>query len=163
MHAPPPQAVFIPAHLPPYLETIRALFMEYRSEQDADACFPSFEAELAQLPGAYAPPGGALILVEWEGAPAACAALRPLEGDVCEMKRLYVRPAYRGHGLGRELVDRFLERARILGYREVRLDTLAQMSEARALYRSFGFEEIPPYGDNCAIPGVIFMSRAIDV
>ncbi|MEZ4700507.1 MAG: GNAT family N-acetyltransferase [Rhodothermales bacterium] len=160
MHVPPGQAAFIPAHLEPHLSRIRELFNEYRAEADNGVCFQTFEAEMAALPGHYAPPEGALILVEWEGTPAACAALRPLEPGICELKRVYVRPAYRGKGLGRLLVERFLERARILGYREVRLDTLPSMQAAATLYRSLGFEDRAPYGDD-PTPGAQHFSIAL--
>ncbi|MCH8036006.1 MAG: GNAT family N-acetyltransferase [Proteobacteria bacterium] len=106
------------------------------------------EAELASLPGSYAPPGGGVWLAHVDGALAGCVALRPHDGGTCEMKRLWVRPAFRGLGLGRRLAETGIAAARRAGYRTLCLDTLAFMDAARALYQTLGFHEIPAYYDN---------------
>jgi ribosomal protein S18 acetylase RimI-like enzyme len=131
------------------LASVRLLFQEYAMALGVDLCFQHFDAELAGLPGEYAPPRGALLLAFVAGEVAGCCALRPLDSvdyaDACEMKRLYVRPAFRGLGLGRQLVEASLEQARQADYACVLLDTLSDMEAARALYDDLGFEEIPPY------------------
>ena len=130
----------------------RAIFREYAASLDVDLCFQGFETELAHLPGDYAPPSGQLLLALVDGDVAGCGALRPLhEADypnACEMKRLYVRPAFRRFGLGRLLVVQLLDDARRAGYSNMLLDTLDDMESARALYTDLGFEEIPPYYHN---------------
>jgi GNAT superfamily N-acetyltransferase len=109
-------------------------------------CFQNFEEELATLPGKYAFPAGRLLLAFVDGAPAGCGALRPLNRDACEMKRLYVRPGYKGQGIGRQLAERLIAEAKLIGYARMRLDTIpAQMMEASRLYLALGFQEIPPY------------------
>jgi putative acetyltransferase len=131
-----------------------ALIREYADTLGVDLCFQDLERELAELPGTYAPPRGRLLLARGDGVPAGCVALRPLGADVCEMKRFYVRPAFRGHGLGRALVAAVLDAANDVGYRRMVLDTLATMTAARALYESFGFRPVAPYYDNpigCAV------------
>jgi GNAT superfamily N-acetyltransferase len=126
-----------------------ALFRAYAAGLDVDLRFQGFEQELADLPGAYAPPQGALLLARGENDGAlGCIALRRLDASACEMKRLYVRPAARGTGLGRALVAAVLAEATRLGYREMKLDTLPRLDAAVALYRGFGFQPIPPYGDH---------------
>jgi len=148
------------------LAAARALFDEYRSTLDVDLCFQGFDAELASLPGDYAPPRGRLLLAGAPGAWDGCVALRPLAvahapfGTVGEVKRLYVRPAARGRGTGRALMLALIDVARRIGYRELRLDTLAPMAEARALYAALGFREIPRYYDN-PLPGVRYMALAL--
>ena len=123
----------------------RELFCEYAAESQLDLCFQNFEAELAGLPGAYAPPEGRLLLALYEGQLAGCVALRKFEDGVCEMKRLFVRPAFRGQGIGRALVRRVIEEARAAGYSTMRLDTLARMRAAITLYESLGFRRIEAY------------------
>lgn len=134
---------------PDELAAVRALFTEYAGSLGVDLCFQSFDEELADLPGAYGAPRGALALAWVGGAVAGCCALRPLDNtdyaNACEMKRLYVRPAFRGTGVGRLLAEGIVDQGRLLGYDCILLDTLSDMEAARALYEDLGFEEIPPY------------------
>jgi ribosomal protein S18 acetylase RimI-like enzyme len=133
------------------VELIRSLFREYQKTFLNEVAFQhylslqNFDAELSSLPGSYAPPHRSLLLATYEGAPAGCVALKRLGDDTCEMKRLYVRPEYRGLKLGRMLVEAIIRQAEVIGYRRMRLDTLPSMGSAQALYRSFGFREIGPY------------------
>ena len=135
------------------IEEIRRLFREYEAWLGLDLCFQGFEAELAGLPGKYAPPSGRLFLASVDGKPAGCIALRKLEDGICEMKRLFVREDFRGHKLGNRLIEKLIDEALLQGYKKMRLDTLPdKMGKAVALYRSHGFRQIPayyhnPYGD----------------
>jgi GNAT superfamily N-acetyltransferase len=140
------------------LPVVRRLFREYAAGLGIDLCFQGFEAELATLPGRYAPPRGRLLLAWSDGEPVGCAALRPLEGDACEMKRLYVQPAARGCQLGRRLAQGICEEARKAGYRRIFLDTLPTMSAAMRLYSELGFKAVEPYVFN-PIEGAIFLGR----
>ena len=139
------------------LEDIRALFLEYGRSLDFSLCFQQFDQELRGLPGEYAPPHGRLILCEVDDKPAGCMALKKLEERICEMKRLYVRPEFRGDGLGLQLVTHLIGEAREAGYSAIRLDTVAgTMDHAIALYRSIGFRDIPPYYPN-PIPKAVYL------
>ena len=135
------------------LDAVRALLREYEASLGVSLDFQGFDDEVAELPGAYAPPGGALLIAAEE---AGCVALRRIDDETCELKRLYVRPEWRSHGLGRQLTVAALERARALGYRRVRLDTLPGMERAQALYAELGFREIAPYRPN-PVPGARFL------
>ena len=144
------------ADSPADVATARALFEEYQESLGFSLCFQNFDEELAGLPGAYAPPDGRLLLAFAGDEPAGCIALRKIGEEICEMKRLWVRPAFRGTGLGRRLVEALMAEARAIGYRAVRLDTLPSMTAAQALYLSLGFADIPPYNDH-PIEGTRFM------
>ncbi len=144
------------------IEQVRNLFFEYRAQLPVDYCFQTFDEEIAGLPGGYAPPKGKLLLATIVGQPVGCIALRPFSLDgICEMKRLYVRPGFRGGKLGRKLVECLLDEARQLGYHSMRLDSYRPMMQAAIeLYRKFGFREIaadplPP------TEGLIYMELAL--
>lgn len=147
-----PQIELITASSPAELQAAREIFEEYARALEVDLCFQHFDEELASLPGEYAEPRGALLLALVDGALAGCCALRPLDTvdypNAGEMKRLYVRKAFRGFGLGRQLAESTLDAARRAGYACVLLDTLDDMEAARALYEDLGFEDIPPYYHN---------------
>lgn len=139
---------------------VRTLFVDYARELGIDLDFQHFDAELAALPGKYAAPAGRLLLA-WQDAEAAgCVALRPVGGDTCEMKRLYVRPESRGAQLGRRLAERICDEARVAGYARICLDTLSSLRAARRLYESLGFEPVEPYVFN-PVPGAMFLGRRL--
>jgi len=153
--------IFVQATSEGELVTARELFEEYRTALNISLCFQNFDQEVAGLPGNYAPPAGRLLLAIEGDEVAGCIALRPLAGNACEMKRLYVRPQFRGQGLGQKLVAAVIEAARGIGYEYMRLDTLpGKMDQAIALYRSIGFREIAPYYHN-PVAGALFMELAL--
>jgi putative acetyltransferase len=149
----------VDGHVAERVPVVRALFEEYAEALGVDLGFQDFERELAELPGDYVPPGGRLLLA-LDPEPAGCVALRPFEPGVCEMKRLYVRPAYRGSGFGRLLAEQIVAAGRDAGYERMRLDTLPTMAAARALYESLGFVEIEPYRPN-PVHGTTYFELAL--
>ena len=146
----------IAACAPEQIEQVRQLFREYADTTGACECFEGFGKEIAGLPGPYGPPGGRLLLAVVHAEPAGCVALRRLDEGISEMKRLYVRPTFRGRRLGRHLAEAIIAEARRIGYRAMRLDTLPSMVAALPLYESLGFRAIPRYNDNPAA-GVIYL------
>jgi GNAT superfamily N-acetyltransferase len=135
---------------------VRDLFLEYAKSLDFDLSFQDFDKELAELPGEYSEPDGRLFIAYESGRPAGCVALRRIDVDVCEMKRLYVRPEFRGKGTGRLLAERVISEAKMVGYGKMRLDSVSSMTEAITLYRSLGFVEIDKYRLN-PLPDAIFL------
>jgi putative acetyltransferase len=143
------------------IEHARELFEEYAASLNISLCFQGFDKELADLPGAYAPPDGRLLLASVDKQIAGCVALRKIGDGICEMKRLFVRSAFRSEGLGRKLAQTIVEEARGIGYERMRLDTLpGKMDKAIALYRSLGFKEIPAYYHN-PVAGATFMELSL--
>jgi putative acetyltransferase len=135
----------------------RELFQEYAQSLGVNLCFQNFEQELARLPGHYAPPDGRLLLAEYDGQMAGCVALHKWEDGICEMKRLYLRPSFRGKGLGRVIAEKIIAEARNIGYQRMRLDTIGPlMKDAVEMYRKLGFREIAPYRPN-PIAGAMYM------
>jgi GNAT superfamily N-acetyltransferase len=152
--------MIVPAHSDDHLIAVRNLFVEYADWLGVDLCFQGFQQELDGLPGDYAPPDGQLLLAIEDDQAVGCVAMRKSGDGVCEMKRLYVKPAYRGKGLGRRLGEAIIAEARAIGYRKMRLHSLASMKEAMAMYRSLGFIEIPAYAYNPR-PDAVFMELGL--
>ena len=147
----------IPASSSAQIAQARELFLEYAASLGFSLCFQNFDQELEGLPGEYALPEGRLLLAEYEGQLAGCVALHKVEPGICEMKRLYLRPQFRGKGLGRTLAERLIAEARQMGYRRMRLDTVEPvMKDAVAMYRVMGFREITPYRPN-PMAGTLYM------
>ena len=147
----------VQAETPAQIAQTRELFVEYAQSLGFSLCFQNFDTELAGLPGDYAPPEGRLLLATFEDQPAGGVALHKLETEICEMKRLYLRPQFRGKGLGGELAERIIAEARRIGYKRIRLDTVEPvMKDAVAMYRRIGFREIEPYRAN-PIAGALYM------
>ena len=143
------------------IEQVRELFLEYARSLGFSLCFQNFDQELANLPGDYSPPHGRLLLAEFEGELAGCVALHKLENEICEMKRLYLRPQFRGKGLGRALATRIIAEARDLGYSRLRLDTVeSAMQDAVAMYLKLGFRKIDPYCEN-PMPSALYMELVL--
>ncbi|UCD62598.1 MAG: GNAT family N-acetyltransferase [Candidatus Zixiibacteriota bacterium] len=138
----------VPADTPSQLATVRELFLEYADSLNFELNFQSFDRDINELPGKYAPPEGRLYLARWDGKVAGCIALKKLGPDTCELKRLWVKPAFRGKKIGRALAERVIADAREIGYRKMMLDTIDTMIEAMTLYQSLGFEKTVPYYDN---------------
>ena len=178
----PPMLRITPAETKEAVKQASELFREYAASLGVNLSFQDFDRELATLPGEYAPPTGRLFLAlvdvtdhlagsgreqprvvssaSFPSAVSGCIALRKFADEICEMKRLYVRPQYRGHGAGRALADAVIQAAREIGYRHMRLDTLPQLTQAQALYCALGFREIPPYRHN-PVPGTRYFELAL--
>jgi carbonic anhydrase len=146
----------IQAHSEEEIVQARELFKEYEASLGISLCFQNFEQELASLPGDYTAPDGRLLLACQGRIPAGCVALRRISDGICEMKRLYLRPEFRGQKLGQRLAQEIIAEARRLGYQKMRLDTLPSMTQAIALYRALGFQPIEPYTHN-PVPGALFL------
>jgi GNAT superfamily N-acetyltransferase len=145
----------LPAITPEQIDTIRALFRSYEQFLNVDLCFQDFEAELAGLPGRYAPPEGALLIAVLGDEAAGCVAMRKHQQGVCEMKRLFVRPSYRRCGIGRRLLRAVIEAAKDAGYTDMVLDTLTSLGPAMRLYERIGFQPRAPYNEN-PLPDVVY-------
>jgi len=153
--------VLLQAITPAQIAQVRELFLEYAHSLGFSLCFQNFDQELAGLPGDYAPPGGRLLLAQFHGELAGCVALHKFDGEICEMKRLYLRPKFRGKKLGRVLAEAVIAEARQIGYRRMRLDTVGPvMQDAVAMYRKLGFREIAPYRAN-PMAGTLYLELTL--
>ncbi|KPK88950.1 MAG: hypothetical protein AMJ94_13515 [Deltaproteobacteria bacterium SM23_61] len=150
----------VSAHAEKELRQAKILFEEYAATLDFALDFQNFEEEMASLPGGYTPPEGCLLLALHRDQVAGCVALRKIDQDTCEMKRLFVRPSFRHLGIGKSLAQRVIQEAKKKGYTRMRLDTVPSMKEARALYKKLGFEAIPSYCHN-PVPGAVFLERKL--
>ena len=150
----------VDAHAGQHLQEVRTLSVEYAASLEISLAFQDFDAELAALPGSYAPPEGCLLIALWHGQVAGCVALRKFQDDICEMKRLYTRPSFRGLQIGRALAEAVIQRARKIGYARMRLDTLPSLARARSMYAALGFRKIAPYRYN-PIAGTAFMELTL--
>jgi ribosomal protein S18 acetylase RimI-like enzyme len=139
---------------------VRELFLEYAQSLDFKLCFQGFDKELAELPGKYAPPKGFMLLAYSGSELAGCVAMQPIDSEICEMKRLYVRPQFQGQGIGKSLVLRLIDKSKSAAYKKMRLDTVPSMKAALGLYGSLGFYKIPPYREN-PIPGAEYLEKII--
>jgi putative acetyltransferase len=156
-----PALQFVQVQSDSQIEQVRQLFLEYARSLGFSLCFQNFDQELANLPGDYSPPYGKLLLAEFEGELAGCVALHKLENEICEMKRLYLRPQFRGKGLGRALATRIIAEARDLGYSRLRLDTVeSAMQDAVAMYLKLGFRKIDPYCAN-PMPSALYLELVL--
>ena len=156
-----PALQFVQVQSESQVEQVRELFLEYARSLGFSLCFQNFDQELANLPGDYSPPHGRLLLAEFEGELAGCVALHKLENEICEMKRLYLRPQFRGKGLGRALATRIIAEARDLGYSRLRLDTVeSAMQDAVAMYLKLGFRKIDPYCAN-PMPSALYLELVL--
>ena len=148
------------AQNPSEFETGKQLFLEYAESLGFDICFQNFEQELIDIQVQYGTPNGCLLLVQMDDRAVGCAGVRRWEGDIAELKRMYIRPSARGVGAGRQLLQTAIDSAQQLGYRNIRLDTLPTMQAAIALYREFGFHDIPAYRDN-PFEGTIYLEKQL--
>ena len=156
-----PRLIMTQVESPAQIEQARELFLEYAQSLGFSLCFQSFDQELAGLPGDYAPPDGRLLVVQYRDQLAGCVALHSMGPGICELKRLYLRPQFRGKGLGRALAERVIAEARVMGCRKMRLDTVEPvMPNAVAMYRRLGFKEIEPYRHN-PIAGALYMELEV--
>jgi ribosomal protein S18 acetylase RimI-like enzyme len=142
------KAKYLVAESDQRLDIVKELFMEYARSLEFNLGFQDFEEEIAEMPGHYGPPDGCILLALYDDVPAGCVALRKLEKGICEMKRLYVKPEFRGRGIGKRLSKMIIAEAKRIGYDKMRLDTLSSMTEANAIYRNLGFHDIEPYRYN---------------
>jgi putative acetyltransferase len=149
------------AGLPDEIPVIKELFQEYADSLNFELDFQDFREELATLPGKYAAPSGSILVAKKNGETVGCVAVRPLGEEICEMKRLYVKPAHRGKRVGRELALAIIEEAKRLGYKAMRLDTVEAMKEASALYRALGFQPIDAYYYN-PLPGAMYFELKLE-
>ncbi|HKQ48293.1 MAG TPA: GNAT family N-acetyltransferase [Phycisphaerae bacterium] len=150
----------VAGHAEPQLLQTKVLFLEYIAALGFHLTFQDVDQEMAELPGRYAPPEGRILIAELDGEVAGCVAMKKLREDVCEMKRFYVRPGLRGHGIGRKLAEAIVAEARSAGYRRMCLDTVPSMQAAMALYESLGFKDGEPYVIN-PVPGARFMELVL--